>query len=369
MRKRCASLFLVISVLLFADVAQGDVKVKFLDKTFVRGTAEPAAESVEFTGNSGPAVMRIIPSNGMASSAIITLNGREVFVASDFSRNALDLEERVVLRGGTNRLGVCLRGKPGAGLRIDISQQFAWSIEQDATWSGVASVTGPVVVKSDVTLTIAPGTRVEVKHYRGYREPENRLHFIVNGRIVAEGNPQMPIYFTSDAPDPQNGDWSMMRLYHPTGQCVFRYCVFEFAQQGLNVWDGDVVVAHCVFRWNNWEGIYFESASTAALEYCQIYEDGYNGLAAEQFNTLQMDFCEVWRNGTNGVHVDATTLGILRSRVHENKANGLSVDDNGTLRAYGVAIYENAGSAIAWCNCGTGTPPTTTTSTTAICFT
>jgi hypothetical protein len=174
----------------------------------------------------------------------------------------------------------------------------------------------------------------------------------VRGRIVAVGTPQAPIYFTSDAPDPQNGDWSMMRLYQPTGPCLFRYCVFEFAQQGLNVWDGDIAVSNCVFRWNNWEGIYFESASAATLEYCQIYEDGYNGLAAEQFNTLQMDFCEVWRNGTNGVHVDASTLGMMRSRVHENKANGLSVDDNGTLRAYGVAIHNNASSAVG---CGEGT--------------
>lgn len=352
MRKASVFILLVVSILFFADVTQGNVEVKFLDKTFVRGTAEPGKESVEFTGNCGPALMKLIPSSRMVSSANVTLNGQDVFVASDLNPNVSYLEEPVVLRNGTNLLGVCLRGKPGADIRIEISQQFSWSIDQNATWAGLASVTGPVVVESDVTLTIAPGTRVEVKHYRGYREPENRLHFIVNGRIVAEGTPQMPIYFTSNAPDPQNGDWSMMRLYHPTGQCIFRYCVFEFAQQGLNVWDGDVVAANCVFRWNNWEGIYFESASTAALEYCQIYEDGYNGLAAEQFNTLQMDFCEVWRNGTNGVHVDATTLRILRSLVHENKANGLSVDDNGTLRAYGVAVYKNAGSAVG---CGEGT--------------
>jgi hypothetical protein len=275
------------------------------------------------------------------SSSIIILNGQDVFRTSDFNQNVTYLGKEIALEDGINSLKVCLRGRPGGDIRIQILQQFPWSIDQDAIWAGVVSVNGPVVVKSGVTLTIAPGTRVQVKHYRGYREPENRLHFIVSGRIVAEGTAQMPIYFTSDAPEPQNGDWSMLRLFTPSGQCIFRYCVFEFAQQGLNIWHGDVVITNSVFRWNNWEGIYFESASNATMEYCQMYENGYNGLAAEQFNTIQMDHCEVWRNGTNGVHVDATTLGILRSRVHYNKGNGLSVDDNGTLRAYGVAVYGN----------------------------
>lgn len=345
--KRYSLVFSAISVLLFADLCLGNVQVKFLDKEFVRGTAAPKTESIDFTGNGGTAIMKVSslnlehPAFHKVSSSIIILNGQDVFGPSDFKRNVTCLEKEIVLQNGMNSLKVFLRGKPGGGFRIRILRQFSWSIDQNATWAGVATVNGPVTVKSGVTLTIAPGTRVQIKHYRGYREPEKRLHFIVNGRIVAEGTPQKPIYFTSDAPDPQNGDWAMLRLVTPSGQCSFRYCVFEFAQHGLNVWQGDVVITNSVFRWNNWEGIYFESASKATMESCQIYENGYNGLAAEQFNTIDMDNCEIWRNGTSGVHVDATTLEILRSRVHQNKAHGLSVDDNGTLHAYGVAIYEN----------------------------
>jgi len=81
----------------------------------------------------------------------------------------------------------------------------------------------------------------------------------------------------------------MIRLENPTGEARFRYCVFEFGQQGLNVWHGKVSIAHCVFRWNNWEGVYFESYCEATIEHCQIMENGYNGLAAEQFNTITMD--------------------------------------------------------------------------------
>ena len=220
------------------------------------------------------------------------------------------------------------------------------SITQDTTWQGYVLVTNSVVVEPGVTLTVLPDTHVLFKHYRGYREPEKRLGLYVFGSIIADGIANGPIYFTSDAADPQNGDWSMLRLISPTGQSRFHYVVFEFAQQGLNVWQGSPDIEHVVFRWNNWEGVYFESYSQPVIYYCQIYENGYNGLAAEQSNTIVMDYCEISRNGTNGFHIDNSLGEIRRSRIHSNLANGLSVDDNGTLHAYGDAIYNNSGCGI-----------------------
>jgi len=222
------------------------------------------------------------------------------------------------------------------------------SISEDTVWQGEVLVEDTIVVQPGVTLTVRPGTHVKFKHYRGYREPERRLSILVLGAVIAEGTAEQPIYFTSDAPDPQNGDWSMIRLETPTGQSRFRYCVFEFGQQGLNIWQGQVLISHSVFRWHNWEGLYFESYSEPIIEYCHIVENGYNGLAAEQFNMITIDYCEVWRNGTNGVHIDASTAEIRRSRVHDNLANGLSVDDNGTLQALGVAINDNQGCGIGF---------------------
>jgi hypothetical protein len=47
--KRYIFVFFVISVFLFANVCFGNVEVKFLDKTFVWGTAAPITEAVDFT--------------------------------------------------------------------------------------------------------------------------------------------------------------------------------------------------------------------------------------------------------------------------------------------------------------------------------
>lgn len=243
--------------------------------------------------------------------------------------------------------GVCMLLIAGALTSTGSSQYFAMpvsvggTITQDTTWQGEVLVTESIVVEPGVTLTVLPGTNVKFQHYRGYREPEKKLSLQVSGSIIAEGTADQPIYFTSDASDPQNGDWSMVRLVSPTGPSRFHYCVFEFAQQGLNVWQASPEIAHCIFRWNNWEGVYFESYSQPTFNYCQIYENGYNGLAAEQSNTIVMDYCEVWRNGTNGIHIDNSIGEIRQSRIHNNLANGLSVDDDGTLRAFGDAIYNN----------------------------
>ena len=215
------------------------------------------------------------------------------------------------------------------------------SITQDTTWQGTVLITETTTVESGATVTIIPGTTVKFKHYRGYREPENRLSLIVSGALIAEGTAENPIYFTSDAPDPQNGDWSMVRLLTSSLQSRFRYVVFECAQHGLNVWNEDPVIAHCVFRWNNWEGVYFESHCNATLDSCLIVENGYNGLAAEQFNTLTLRYCEVKRSGTNGVHCDASAITVQDSWILENAANGLSVDDNGSMTALGDRIAGN----------------------------
>jgi hypothetical protein len=219
----------------------------------------------------------------------------------------------------------------------------AGPIHSDTTWSGDVLLTDSVILQPGVTLTIAPGTRVAFQHYRGYREPERRLSLVAEqATIIAEGTPEDPIYFTSDAPDPQNGDWGMVVL-RDSADSAFCYCVFEFALQGLNAWNSAPVVEHCVVRWNNWEGLYFESYSQPLITHTSIYQNGYNGIAAEQFNELRLERVLIAESGTNGLHLDASSAVVLDSLFTGNHAGGLSVDDSASLRAEGVLVEDNGG--------------------------
>jgi hypothetical protein len=325
------------------------VAVSFVDETLLVMEGRPRSAAFEFAGNPGPALLRLSMDTGDGSEpppaarvvAWVTLDGEEIAGPAELGGPTEETEVPIELHAGAIRLDVRLAGVPSSPLHIEVVQELDRVVASDTVWGGTVAVNDHVNVLPGKTLTIEPGTTVAFSHYRGYQQPDRRLGLTVQGGIVADGDADAPIVFTSDAPDPRNGDWSMLRLETPTAPALFDHVVFEFAQQGLNVWQGDVTISHAVFRWNNWEGLYLESESDVSIDHCAIYENGYNGLAAEQFNVIDMEYCEVSRNGTNGIHIDASAAEIRSSLVHDNLANGLSVDDNGSLTVLGVASTDN----------------------------
>ncbi len=225
------------------------------------------------------------------------------------------------------------------------------TLTDDETWSGEILVTGDVDVPKGITLTINAGTVVKFRHYRGYREVYKRLGMTVSGTLKAVGTPENQIWFTSDAKDAINGDWRMIRFMNAEKESRIKYAILEFAQQGINMWNSSPTISHSIVRWNNWEGIYLESYCEPLIEYCLIYENGYNGIAMEQFNNATLQYNTIWRSGTNGVHIDASTARVEHSIVKENHANGLSVDDHGTLIALNNTLQDNYQAGI---QCGEG---------------
>lgn len=220
-------------------------------------------------------------------------------------------------------------------------------LSRDEVWSGEIFVTSTVEVPAGVTLTVESGTTVKFKHYRGYKEPDKRCGLTVSGTLNAVGTPDKQIIFTSDASDPINGDWNMIRLYNTDSKSIIKYAVVEFAQQGINMWNCSPTISHTVVRWNNWEGIYMESYCKALIEYNLIYENGYNGIAMEQYNDATVRYNTIMRSGTHGIHVDASKATVEYNILKENNASGLSVDDDGTLIASYNTIKDNADMGIA----------------------
>ncbi len=224
------------------------------------------------------------------------------------------------------------------------------TISKNEIWSGEILVTDHITVQKGVTLTIEPGTKIKFKHYRGYKEPDKKLGLDIFGTLKAIGTPEQQIWFTSDAPDPINGDWRMLRFNDASNESIIKYAIVEFAQQGINLWKSDIIISHSIVRWNNWEGIYLESYSKPIIEYNRIYQNGYNGIAMEQFNDAVVRFNTISESGTLGIHVDASKALIENNFVHDNKAGQLSVDDHGTLIATQNTLSGEASAFI----CGEG---------------
>lgn len=235
---------------------------------------------------------------------------------------------------------------PVATVRIHDASRGG-TLALDEIWSGEIRVTDNIFVPEGVTLTIEPGTVVKFKHCRGYKGSEGRrLGMTVEGTLNAVGTPEQQVWFTSDAEDPTNGDWHMIRFEDAGNDSVVKYTIIEFAQQGVNMWNSSPTISHSIVRWNNWEGVYLESYCKPLIEYNLIYENGYNGIAMEQFNDATLKYNTVMRSGTNGIHVDASTARLEYNVVKGNMAKGLSVDDHGTIVALNNTIEDNRGAGI-----------------------
>ncbi|RPJ42091.1 MAG: hypothetical protein EHM27_03815, partial [Deltaproteobacteria bacterium] len=95
-------------------------------ETFLRDRGKPAGEQVSITVEeaTGPFILRL--TNGTAegnrrvSSAIIRLNGREVFRPSEFNQQVGDLSRQIVLLPGENIMEVTLRSAPGSQFTLEL---------------------------------------------------------------------------------------------------------------------------------------------------------------------------------------------------------------------------------------------------------
>ena len=132
-------------------------------------------------------------------------------------------------------------------------------IRSDVTVSGMITIKGEVKVFSGATLTVKPGTRFLFEPFDPDGDGVNDSRILVEGVLVARGDSDAPIYFTSAAKEPEPGDWLELRMDHSEGS-VLEYCVLEDSRYGLHVHFSSGMVANSVFR-NNIDGTRFGNSS------------------------------------------------------------------------------------------------------------
>ena len=219
---------------------------------------------------------------------------------------------------------------------------------RDQVWSGEIYVSGPLVVVPWVTLKIEPGTVVKFKHSRDYKNPL-RGGLMVEGTLQAIGTPEQPIWFTSDAPEPINGDWESIFITSQK-ENIIKYAIVEYAQMGINFWTASGEVSHSIIRWINSECIYMER-SNPVIEYNTIYNCGYNGIAMEQFNyDVKIRYNKIFDNLYNtGIHGEATEVEIEGNIIRNNKF-GITFDDFSEAIIRNNLIEGNSGEGIRLMN-------------------
>ena len=151
------------------------------------------------------------------------------------------------------------------------------TIFNDEVWSGTIHVTGDIYVPDGVTLTIEPGTVVQIRanyddtgqggehiideatNIDPSASPEytqTHISFNIRGTLIAVGTPDNKITFTSDADSPYNTDWDGM-TFESSSSGELKYCIIEWVHTGPALHGtNDVKISHSEIRHTFWGGIH-----------------------------------------------------------------------------------------------------------------
>lgn len=183
------------------------------------------------------------------------------------------------------------------------------TVSKDTTWEGHIYVRETVIVSQGITLTILPGTFIEFKHARGYKNITRPGIMTSGGTIKAIGTPEQQIWFTSDAEQPINGDWGGIMCTN-SNNSVFKYVIVEFPLIGLELTNSNVSISHSIVRWVHTEGI-MTTQSSGLIEHNLLYENGYHEIVLEDFNyniTIQEN---IFNGGNCGIYSEASNSSII----------------------------------------------------------
>ena len=169
-------------------------------------------------------------------------------------------------------------------------------ITTDQLWTPAGSpyiIQADISVTSGATLTIqsSPSAGVVVA-FDGYWE----LDTAYDGHIVAEGNSDHHVVFTSHESSPVPGDWLWVETIGSTPS-TFTYCTFEYGRSGVRANNQEFVASQCIVRNCSQEGVYCLSAAPTIL-HCDIHDNRFGIFIT---NSLDQDlptinYCNIYDN-------------------------------------------------------------------------
>jgi len=221
-------------------------------------------EKAILTGNRYGLVAQGNRATARLTGSRITDNDYGMFVLSgaDVSR------QQTVVEGNRKRDLYERQAKPATAAKaytaatLPLAREYADEVAVGETvWQGRIRVNGIVRVPEGGRLVILPGTIVEFsrKDTNGDGIGENGL--LIQGRLLAKGTAEAPIFFRSAEKRPGAGDWDAINIMNSDGsQNLIEYCQIEDAYRGAHFHFSNLHVNNAVFR-NNYRGIQFQESA------------------------------------------------------------------------------------------------------------
>ncbi len=225
-------------------------------------------------------------------------------------------------------LSACTGPQMRSDARINVIPS---EVRENLTVSGDIHIRGEVKVFPGAVLTVQPGTRFLFEPHDPDGDGVNDSRLVVEGRLVARGEPDAPIYFTSAAGSPEPGDWLELRVDRSEGN-VLEYCVLEHSRYGLHVHFSSGVVANSIFR-NNIDGTRFGNSHFILS------------------NNL------ISNNLGKGINFRDSNLNIYNNQIFNNRQGIFTFEQGGNTTVRSNLFYRNEQSDIQFGDFYVGEPP------------
>lgn len=202
--------------------------------------------------------------------------------------------------------------------------EVSGTISKDTTWSGNILVTWGVFVAENSILTVEPGTTIEFKHWRhGYADPDSRIGLGIRGTMKAMGTPDKPIRFTSDAPDPEHGDWWGIGFDTTSTHSIIDHCIIEYAQTGIVANRANFTLSNSIVRWSTGANVYL-SYSSANITHNRLYENSHGSIEIGYSNPT-ITYNTIWGSTTGGIYSSDNSHPIIRHNIIRNCFSGIGI--------------------------------------------
>jgi gingipain R len=199
----------------------------------------------------------------------------------------------------------------------------------DETWFGNLHLLGTVTVSGHGSLTLLPGTRIQMDGYYTIATYDNAC-------LIAEGTEADPILFTSTSgTTPQS--WN--RLYLRTDNNSLKWCEIEYSDWGIHAIgypSSGNVFENCTLHDND-QGVRIEQ-NTCDVINCDIYDNRHNVVT---INNPQVNISgtRITDGGRDGIYSASGNLLNLYGNVIENNGTGGTITRNGLRTGYGDIVY------------------------------
>lgn len=161
-------------------------------------------------------------------------------------------------------------------------------LTEDTAWHGEVDLREDVLVPTGRTLTISPGTKINVWPATGTKvDPEylsHRTEITVRGKIIVKGSSAEPIVFSLAGQD-RAEEWAGIIL--DRGSAAMSFCTISDAENGLLVIDGDLLLADSLLTGNRYGLVAQGEKTTVKLTNSRVQGNDYGILALDKARILE----------------------------------------------------------------------------------